>query len=217
MPDSHQRLSHKPYGPSTSVTRLQLLRQQTITGTSNAPITEHTDLRAHDFAHSPGLCDMNLGSMTFLAPKDGYLMEILPLYTRHYISDMGHSLITLYLLMNFVYFLIHNYPFSWLYLLSYPLLVTQTVQKTNLWRRWSIGRTSFVRCNAGAIGSNLPVGVNIDLNVLNRVFLEKLLVAQLMKMSLLFSPPFWYSTNKSPLTVSVSSHINPDKNVPPDL
>ena len=55
---------------------------------------------------------------------------------------------------------------------------------------------SFVRCNAGAVGSNLAVGVNVGLNVWNRALLEKLLVAQLMKKSRLFSPAFYCSTKK---------------------
>jgi len=45
--DNFQRESHKPYGPPTSVTWLQLLRQQT--GTSTA-LQKYTDPRTQDIA-----------------------------------------------------------------------------------------------------------------------------------------------------------------------
>jgi len=45
-------MSHKPYGPPTSVTQLQQLHKQRKTGTSTT-LQKHTDLCAHDFPHSP--------------------------------------------------------------------------------------------------------------------------------------------------------------------
>jgi hypothetical protein len=51
-----QRGSQKPDGPPTSVTWFQLLRVQKSTGTS-ATLSDwrNTDLRAHDYTHSPNL------------------------------------------------------------------------------------------------------------------------------------------------------------------
>jgi len=63
LPQSPHRLAwqpsalvSQPYGAPTSVTWLQLLRQQTNTGTLHAHwLQKHTDLWAHEIAFSPDL------------------------------------------------------------------------------------------------------------------------------------------------------------------
>ena len=53
--DNLQRESHKPYGPPVSVTWLHLLHDLPILAPPPLWLQTHTDLRAHDFAHSPDL------------------------------------------------------------------------------------------------------------------------------------------------------------------
>ena len=52
--DDRQRESHKPYGPPTSVTWLELQRMKKSTGIFVA-MTRNTDLCAHDIVHSHDL------------------------------------------------------------------------------------------------------------------------------------------------------------------
>jgi hypothetical protein len=67
--DNLQRESHKPYGPPSSVTWLQLLRKQMNTGTSTAPTSRNLTT-----------CDISLGSLKLPSTGAGDFVELLLLY-----------------------------------------------------------------------------------------------------------------------------------------
>ena len=77
--DNLQPDSHKPYGSSTPVTWLQLLRKQTNTGTFTAP-TAGSPLSTHTTSYTLPTCDISLGSLMLPALEAGDFAELFLLY-----------------------------------------------------------------------------------------------------------------------------------------
>ena len=74
--DNLQRKALKPYGLSTSVRRLRLVRNETNTGTSTAlTATSHWSTRTT--SRTFPACDISLGSQVLPAPEAGDFMELL--------------------------------------------------------------------------------------------------------------------------------------------
>jgi hypothetical protein len=69
-----------------AVTRLQLLRKQTITGTSTALITKERKkartTKKHTNLRSLPTCDVSLGSLTLPAPEVGNFVQLILLFLR---------------------------------------------------------------------------------------------------------------------------------------
>jgi hypothetical protein len=79
---------YKPYGPSTPVTRWQLLHKLHNTGTSTTDC-RNTMIYAHKISRSLPTCDVSLRSLTLPASEAGDLLELILQYnTCHDLSPV---------------------------------------------------------------------------------------------------------------------------------